>query len=314
MFFKRVLGWFKNLFGFLAKNFRLQHKEERLERSEKKDVLNEIIDTKEIDKSAKKELAQFNDEKEEVSKYQHFLNGFSSQVKKFLESKNPKYLQDSGDNLGFVTKEFKKIEKFLNGWDDYVSHMLGVSHKELEIINEDDKKLTEEKRILFKESRVLHQALKQGEKLDQVKKQGVMVKKNQLNLNLAGINNERKTLLEELISLHEKMKSWVEEQKEEWGKINVDMGQKKNEWQEVYDLLNEVEHFVSGFEKFLARASGVLNEVLISDHKMNDLSKKSAALMGDKHELDQYYEHLLVEEQLTKKAELEAKEKLAEAA
>jgi hypothetical protein len=299
MVFKLVIRFLKYLFSSLKKDASFQHKEEKVEKKEKRRTLNEFVIKKKEAKQNKKihnDLLQITVLSEELIPK---LGNFLAQLKLYLKTKDSGYLVNVKEMFDYFIKEFNIIVEL---WRNLLSRFEEVKKEVEKILNDDlpelNKELSEENKIINKEYKNLVRSNKKGKNLDQTEKEAIIKKKVELLREslalLEKIKSNYQSYLDFINSNYEKANNVVSDA----NKLDQRIHQHQKKWSDFYRLFKRIESFFKMEQRLngeIGAVEGQVNHILAQEEEYDQESLK---LIEKREILDKEYGQFLINEEI----------------
>jgi hypothetical protein len=311
MVFKFIVRFFKYLFSSLKKDASLQHKEEKIEKKEIGDILDEEV----LEGQEGKAEGEIENENLQTlilsNELIPYLGSFISSVRLYLKTKEDKYIDGAQEKFHNISKPFKKI---VGSWRE-IKKEVQEAVKILKKVIEKDSKMKEE---VHKENKIMHQEYKnltrsnkKGEDLDQDKKEAIIKNKIELLREQLALLNEHSEHSKQLLEFKEGMLENVEPLLKKAEKVENKIDEHQKKWKKFYRLLKKI-------LSFLKREENYAKQFAASEEKQKEITliglaidKKMYQLVKNKKTLDKEYDSFLIKEEI---AQQKGDEELPEAA
>ncbi|PIN76510.1 hypothetical protein COV17_02195 [Candidatus Woesearchaeota archaeon CG10_big_fil_rev_8_21_14_0_10_36_11] len=286
----------------LKRQVRLERKERRRERKEMKQFLNEDVLGQKLKRSEKK-LISF---RKDIETY---LNRFITLLHSFLHFLGAHTKETHTNSIKKrMSTSTKVIVDYLGAFSTLFESELKVLHQDRELldtigekIGDENKTLTQEKRIILKEYYTLRQSFKKGEHLDQTKKGAILNRRIGLINDLQRINGTLRVRMEKEQAGIESDEHTVHRISDQTHDFYDTLESHKNKKSVPTSLLKNIHEWFVGNSNVILTSMSDNSTLAAFIELVNKTLAAKEEVYRQKRLLDAEYRHFILEEESVQK-------------
>ncbi|MBI4980246.1 hypothetical protein HZC30_01660 [Candidatus Woesearchaeota archaeon] len=283
----------------LKKDLRLERKEKKIGGKEQVRFLGEEIESRKLDKQNKEADAGIKQLYAQIVDANKFILGYAGEIDQFLKTNDPKFTQNAGAYTERITKDLSGMFSWFEWAEKFIKDDVKDVKTFIKDVEKENKLLEKEARAEKKQFRNLRRSAREGEKLDEDKKEAIIAEKNKLNQTIKALNDK---LLQNLNAI---LKEVLEPDVKEIEQIRKDRKQLKNKWgnkatnwQGMRDMLREIYSLMSSKVGFVQDLYARNRKVQVAVAQNGAMLKEKEGLYSKRKDYDKEYESFQVKEQV----------------
>lgn len=283
----------------LKKDLRLERKEKKLDSKEQYRFLGEEIESKKLDKQNKEVDVGIKELYSKTVDANKFILGYASVIDQFLKTNDPKFTQNADAYTERITKDLGSMFAWFEWAEKFIKEDIKEVKTFIKDVEKESKLLEKEARVEKKQFRNLRRSAREGEQLDEAKKEAIIAQKNEINQKIRALNDKLlqnlnailKEVLEPDVKEIEHLKNDRKQLKNKWGS-------KATNWQGMRDMLKEISGMVGSKISFVQNLYARNRKVQVAVAQNEAMLKEKAGFYSKRKDYDKEYESFQVKEQV----------------
>ena len=283
----------------LNKDLRLERKEKKLSSKEQYRFLGEEIESKKLDKQNKEVDAGIKELYSKIVDANKFILGYTAEIDQFLKTNNPVFTKNADAYTERITKDLGEMFAWFEWAETFVKEDIKEVKTFIKDVEKESGLLEKEVRVEKKQFRNLRRSAREGEQLDEAKKEAIIAQKNEINKKIRALNDKLlqtlNTILKEVLEPDVKE---IEHLKDDRKQLKNKWGNKATNWQGMRDMLREISGLVASKISFVQNLYARNRKVQVAVAQNEAMLKEKAGFYSKRKDYDKEYESFQVKEQV----------------